>query len=75
MDRVAPKVGELKLLCIRPENYMCVSFFSAFMHYYDDPKGSIPSMLINWAARSGVPDFLSKMEVACNQYKDYKAAQ
>lgn len=47
----------------------------AFMHYYDNPKGSIPTMLINWAASTGVPDFLSKMETACNKYKEYKAAQ
>ncbi|XP_039266468.2 phosphatidylcholine transfer protein-like [Styela clava] len=43
----------------------------AFMHYYDNPKGSIPTWLINWAAKSGVPDFLSTMETACNGYKTY----
>ena len=24
---------------------------SAFMHYYDNPKGMIPTWLINWAAK------------------------
>uniref|UniRef100_A0A1I8JKQ7 PCRF domain-containing protein n=1 Tax=Macrostomum lignano TaxID=282301 RepID=A0A1I8JKQ7_9PLAT len=35
--------------------------------YYDDPRGSIPTMLINWGAKTGVPGFLSMMQKAVNQ--------
>jgi len=38
------------------------------MHYYDDPKGNIPSMIINWAAKTGVPGFLTNMKKACGNY-------
>lgn len=37
----------------------------AFIQYYDDPKGSIPSWLVNWAAKSGVPAFLKDLQRAC----------
>ncbi|XP_003387507.1 PREDICTED: phosphatidylcholine transfer protein-like [Amphimedon queenslandica] len=43
----------------------------AFMHYYDNPKGMIPAMLINWAAKTGVPTFLDLMRTAVKGYKDY----
>ncbi|XP_077996931.1 LOW QUALITY PROTEIN: phosphatidylcholine transfer protein-like [Glandiceps talaboti] len=43
----------------------------AFMHYYDNPKGMIPTWLINWAAKTGVPKFLSDMQKACRGYPDY----
>ncbi|XP_065665157.1 phosphatidylcholine transfer protein isoform X3 [Hydra vulgaris] len=42
-----------------------------FMHYFDNPGGSIPTWLINWAAKKGVPSFLSDMEKACYGYKQY----
>ncbi|XP_032823272.1 phosphatidylcholine transfer protein isoform X1 [Petromyzon marinus] len=42
-----------------------------FMHYYDNPGGMIPSWLINWAAKSGVPAFLTDMQKACRGYRDY----
>ncbi|KAF9312469.1 hypothetical protein BG003_006259 [Podila horticola] len=32
--------------------------------YYDNPKGNIPTSIINWAARSGVPAFLSSLREA-----------
>jgi hypothetical protein len=43
----------------------------AFMRYYDNPGGSIPTWLINWAAKSGVPGFLSDMQKACEGYPTY----
>lgn len=43
----------------------------AFMHYYDNPGGSIPTWLINWAAKKGVPAFLTDMKKACLGYSDY----
>lgn len=44
----------------------------AFIHYYDDPKGSIPSWLINWAAKTGVPGFVKDIQRACNGYLPFK---
>ncbi|KAG0024935.1 hypothetical protein BGZ82_010307 [Podila clonocystis] len=32
--------------------------------YYDNPKGNIPSSIINWAAKSGVPGFLNALKDA-----------
>lgn len=42
-----------------------------FMHYFDNPGGSIPSWLINWAAKSGVPGFLKEMQKACDDYRSH----
>ena len=42
-----------------------------FMHYFDNPGGSIPTWVINWAAKTGVPSFLSDMEKACAGYDKY----
>nr|XP_033815857.1 phosphatidylcholine transfer protein isoform X1 [Geotrypetes seraphini] len=39
-----------------------------FMNYFDNPGGMIPSWLINWAAKSGVPSFLQEMQKACKKY-------
>ncbi|KAL4229302.1 hypothetical protein ACF0H5_012342 [Mactra antiquata] len=44
----------------------------AFMRYYDNPKGSIPTWLINWGAKTGVPGFLTMMQKACRTYPEYK---
>lgn len=44
----------------------------AYMHYYDNPKGLIPTWLINWAAKTGVPAFLDSMTKACMGYKEYQ---
>ncbi|XP_002740848.1 phosphatidylcholine transfer protein-like [Saccoglossus kowalevskii] len=43
----------------------------AFMYYYDNPKGMIPTWLINWGAKTGVPKFLTDMQAACKGYADY----
>ncbi|KAM8945008.1 phosphatidylcholine transfer protein isoform 1-T1 [Lycaon pictus] len=39
-----------------------------FMYYFDNPGGQIPSWLINWVAKSGVPNFLKDMGKACQNY-------
>ncbi|XP_029067823.1 phosphatidylcholine transfer protein isoform X2 [Monodon monoceros] len=39
-----------------------------FMYYFDNPGGQIPSWLINWAAKKGVPNFLKDMTKACQNY-------
>ncbi|XP_062967625.1 phosphatidylcholine transfer protein isoform X2 [Cynocephalus volans] len=39
-----------------------------FMYYFDNPGGQIPSWLINWVAKNGVPNFLKNMEKACQNY-------
>ncbi|XP_022803364.1 phosphatidylcholine transfer protein-like isoform X2 [Stylophora pistillata] len=43
----------------------------AFMHYFDNPGGSIPTWLINWAAKTGVPTFMNSMRDACLGYKKW----
>uniref|UniRef100_A0A3P9J467 Phosphatidylcholine transfer protein n=1 Tax=Oryzias latipes TaxID=8090 RepID=A0A3P9J467_ORYLA len=42
-----------------------------FMNYFDNPGGMIPKWVINWAAKSGVPGFLTDMQKACSNYKNY----
>ncbi|KFQ45472.1 Phosphatidylcholine transfer protein, partial [Nestor notabilis] len=39
-----------------------------YMYYFDNPGGMIPSWLVNWAAKSGVPAFLKDMQKACHNY-------
>ncbi|XP_026942920.1 phosphatidylcholine transfer protein [Sagmatias obliquidens] len=39
-----------------------------FMYYFDNPGGQIPSWLINWAAKKGVPNFLKDTTKACQNY-------
>lgn len=42
-----------------------------YMSYFDNPGGSIPALIINWATKSGVPSFLADMQKACNNYLTY----
>ncbi|XP_068192645.1 phosphatidylcholine transfer protein [Antennarius striatus] len=42
------------------------------MNYFDNPGGLIPSWLVNWAAQTGVPAFLTDMQKACDAYGDYQ---
>ncbi|XP_056143918.1 phosphatidylcholine transfer protein [Lampris incognitus] len=42
-----------------------------FMNYFDNPGGMIPTWLVNWAAKSGVPAFLTDMQKACSSYSTY----
>ncbi|XP_005056179.1 PREDICTED: phosphatidylcholine transfer protein [Ficedula albicollis] len=39
-----------------------------YMYYFDNPGGMIPSWLVNWAAKSGVPAFLTDIQKACLNY-------
>lgn len=68
---------------IRIDNYMqniCISPSEdgegcfVFMDYFDDPKGSIPSSVINWAAKTGVPNFIKSLKNACLQYQQENPA-
>nr|XP_057904591.1 phosphatidylcholine transfer protein isoform X2 [Doryrhamphus excisus] len=43
-----------------------------FMNYFDNPGGMIPTWLVNWAAKSGVPGFLTDMQKACSDYHSYR---
>ncbi|XP_031560540.1 phosphatidylcholine transfer protein-like [Actinia tenebrosa] len=43
----------------------------AYMYYFDNPDGMIPTWLINWAAKTGVPTFMTAMRQACLGYDDY----
>ncbi|KAH8552502.1 hypothetical protein BGW37DRAFT_424029 [Umbelopsis sp. PMI_123] len=40
------------------------------LDYFDDPKGSIPNSIINWAAKQGVPGFMKTLHDACIQYME-----
>ncbi|XP_069572150.1 phosphatidylcholine transfer protein isoform X2 [Brachyistius frenatus] len=42
-----------------------------FLNYFDNPGGMIPTWLVNWAAKSGVPGFLTDMQKACSNFKTY----
>ncbi|XP_037544605.1 phosphatidylcholine transfer protein [Nematolebias whitei] len=42
-----------------------------FMNYFDNPGGLIPTWLVNWAAKSGVPGFLKDLQKACSEYSNY----
>ncbi|TDH03288.1 hypothetical protein EPR50_G00161970 [Perca flavescens] len=42
-----------------------------FMNYFDNPGGMIPTWLVNWAASSGVPGFLTDMQKACSNYSNF----
>ncbi|XP_028843239.1 phosphatidylcholine transfer protein isoform X2 [Denticeps clupeoides] len=42
-----------------------------FMNYFDNPGGMIPAWLVNWAAKNGVPSFLTDMKKACSSYQNY----
>ncbi|KAG0043507.1 hypothetical protein BGZ83_011329 [Gryganskiella cystojenkinii] len=33
--------------------------------YFDDPKGHIPTSIVNWATKSGIPGFLRGIQEAC----------
>ncbi|XP_071429993.1 phosphatidylcholine transfer protein [Pithys albifrons albifrons] len=39
-----------------------------YMYYFDNAGGMIPSWLVNWAAKSGVPAFLKDIQKACLNY-------
>nr|XP_018669162.1 phosphatidylcholine transfer protein [Ciona intestinalis] len=47
----------------------------AFIQYYDNPKGSVPSWLVNWAAKTGVPAFMKDLQRACKGLPKFLAEQ
>ncbi|XP_076436970.1 phosphatidylcholine transfer protein-like [Babylonia areolata] len=47
----------------------------SFMYYFDNPKGNIPTWMVNWAAKKGIPEFIITMQDACRAYPSYKAQQ
>ncbi|XP_073721250.1 phosphatidylcholine transfer protein-like [Misgurnus anguillicaudatus] len=42
-----------------------------FLNYFDNPGGMIPTWLVNWVAKTGVPAFLTDMKKACSNYSSY----
>lgn len=46
----------------------------AYMTYYDNPEGMIPTWLINWAASIGGPQYLKLMHKSCAQYLQWREA-
>nr|CAB3266809.1 phosphatidylcholine transfer protein-like [Phallusia mammillata] len=43
----------------------------AYIQYYDDPRGNLPSWLVNWAAKTGVPAFMADLQRACGGLQAY----
>ena len=39
-----------------------------WMSYFEDPAGAIPSFIVNWAAKTGVPAFVNGLKSACHHY-------
>ncbi|GAB1606741.1 phosphatidylcholine transfer protein-like [Argonauta hians] len=72
-----------KMLTVRVEQYDQSLVFcklpeggvKMYMQYYDDPKGIIPTWLLNWAAKTAVPAFLTQMKTACKNYPKYLATK
>lgn len=43
-----------------------------FLHCFDNPKGSIPTWLINYFASSGVASYLDSVKKAVENYKEWR---
>ncbi|KAG0263998.1 Cationic amino acid transporter-1 [Actinomortierella ambigua] len=43
--------------------------------YFDDPKGHIPSSIVNWATKHGIPGFLRAIEEACLKRERQQASE
>ncbi|XP_059142446.1 phosphatidylcholine transfer protein-like isoform X2 [Physella acuta] len=74
---VAEKSGVVRVKDYLQSAALCTNGSSgtkAFMRYYDNPEGNIPTWLINWAAKTGVPQFLTMMHAACRGYPKYLEA-
>ena len=39
-----------------------------YFHSVDRPGGNIPTSLINWAAKNGIPNYLNVVKKACAEY-------
>ena len=44
----------------------------AYMTYYDNPEGMLPTWLVNWAASNGGPQYLKVMHRSCSQYSEWR---
>ncbi|XP_066470146.1 phosphatidylcholine transfer protein isoform X2 [Tiliqua scincoides] len=40
-----------------------------YMFYFENPGGKVPSWAVNWAAKTGVPNFVKDMQKACLGYQ------
>lgn len=67
------RVDDFKQACIMQSDGKVGS--KAYMYYYDNPKGMIPTWLINWGAKTGVPQYLSIMRKAVFGYNDFLEAK
>ncbi|KAL8608072.1 hypothetical protein ACOMHN_023888 [Nucella lapillus] len=47
----------------------------SFMYYFDNPKGNIPTWMVNWAAKKGIPEFILTVQEACRGYKTWQQQQ
>ncbi|KAL7751700.1 hypothetical protein RI367_002699 [Sorochytrium milnesiophthora] len=47
---------------------------AVYMLYFENPKGSIPTTVINWAVSTGVPTFLKNLKAACKNYGQDEAS-
>jgi len=66
-ELVAPKKGKIRVsgfkqfVAIQDTPKGC----KMVMHSVDRPGGNIPKSLINWAAKTGIPNYLDKLKKVC----------
>ncbi|XP_063687625.1 phosphatidylcholine transfer protein-like [Bolinopsis microptera] len=39
-----------------------------FLYYFDNPGGALPTWVVNWAAKTGVPQFMKTLQSACEKF-------
>jgi len=61
-------VGFKQFMAIVPTENGC----KLYMHSVDRPGGSIPSKIINWAAKNGIPSYLDVVNKACDDFVSSK---
>lgn len=75
-DKFPPRSGVVRVTSYH-QTLTCVpdgkGGSNILVNYFDDPGGSIPSWLINFAANKGVPGYIKQLEDACLKYGDYSA--
>lgn len=45
-----------------------------YMHYCENPGGKVPTWAVNWATKTGVPNFVKDMQKACLSYQKKRSA-
>lgn len=62
--------------CIRVKSYQQSLVLQshpdgAWLHlrYFEDPRGSIPTSVVNWAVSKAIPRWMLKFKTACLEYK------